>query len=83
MLKVEMVSYGDLTEEEQEHQPNNGNGKEYATYIKLIHDGDTLMILSDAVEPEDATFGRDFFDVVTAIELAYTTGKVDGRGERV
>ncbi|CAG9620849.1 hypothetical protein [Sutcliffiella rhizosphaerae] len=79
MLKVNLVSFEDLSEEEKESQPNNGCGKEYANYIK-INDGEkTLMILSDAVEPEDATFSRDFSDVVEAIEEAYKIGYRDGK----
>jgi hypothetical protein len=78
MLKVEKVNYEDLTEEEQEIQPNNGSGKEYAKYIKLTHNSRTITILSDAVEPEDATFNRDFADVPIAIQKAYEIGFEDG-----
>jgi len=83
MLTVEMVEFEDLTEEEQELQPNNGNGKECANYIKMTKDGETIMILSDAVEREDATFSRDFSNVIDAIELAYEIGMVDGRDESI
>lgn len=79
MLKVNRVYFEDLTEEEQEIQPDNGSGKEYANYIKITDGTETIMILSDAVEPEDATFSRDFSDVVDAIEKAYKIGLRDGK----
>lgn len=79
MLKVELVSFHDLTGEEKKVQPNNGCGKEYANYIKLVDRGNTAMILSDAFEPEDGTFTRDLRDVIDAIEYAYTTGVKDGK----
>lgn len=78
MLKVELVNYEDLSENEQAYQPDNGNGKEYANYIKMTSDGELITILSDAVEPEDATFTRDFSEVLDAIKKAYEIGKVDG-----
>lgn len=78
MLKVELVSYEDLTEDEQQNQPNNGQGREYANYIKMTEDDEVIMILSDAVEPEDTTFTRDFSGVLGAIKRAYEIGKVDG-----
>ena len=37
---------------------NNGSGAEYASYL-LIEDGDYRACYSDAMEPEDCTFGRD------------------------
>lgn len=79
MLGVYLVSFDDLKEEEKEVQPNNGSGKEDANYIKIRHDSSTIMILSDAVEPEDATFRRDFKDVVTAINKVYEAGLNDGK----
>jgi hypothetical protein len=79
MLKVELVDFDDLSKEEQEIQPNNGNGKEYASYIRLTHGGKTVMILSDAAEPEDLTFYRDLSGVLSAIERAYKLGIQDGK----
>lgn len=78
MLNVDIVRFEDLTEDEKEMQPDNGCGKEYANYIKLTNESKTVMILSDAVEPEDATFSRDFSEVLEAIKIAYNTGLSDG-----
>ena len=79
MLKIELVKFDDLTDKEKEEQPNNGWGKATANYIKLSNAGRTLMIISDAAEPEDATFTRDFRNVVNAIQLAYKCGISDGK----
>lgn len=79
MLKIDLVSFEDLTNEEQENQPNNGWGKEYASYIKIADGMDTIMILSDSAEPEDATFSRDFSVVIDAIKEAYKIGLRDGK----
>ncbi|MDH5161483.1 hypothetical protein [Heyndrickxia oleronia] len=79
MLKVNLVSFDDLTEEEQQLQPNNGWGKEYANYIRITDGAETVMILSDAFEPEDGTFTRDLCYVVDAINEAYKIGLRDGK----
>lgn len=79
MLKIDIVNFDDLTKEEQKIQPNNGSGKKYANYIRILDGEKTLMILSDAVEPEDATFRRDFLPVMTAIKQAYKIGLRDGK----
>lgn len=79
MLKVKSLSFEDLSEEEQKSQPDNGSGREYATYIKITDGVETVMILSDSAEPEDATYGRDFSDVIGAIEEAYKIGLRDGK----
>jgi hypothetical protein len=79
MLKVNLVNFDDLTDEEQKFQPNNGWGKEVANYIKLVDGTETIMILSDAFEPEDGTFRRDLSDVVDAIKEAYKIGLRDGK----
>ena len=58
MRTVKLVDFDALSEEEKEFQPNNGAGKEYASYI-VIEDEKGKRIYSDAMEPEDATFSRD------------------------
>lgn len=79
MLKVELTDFEGLTDEEKEEQPDNGVGKENANYIKITDQGKTIMILSDAAEPEDATYRRDFRNVIDAIEKAYKIGIRDGK----
>lgn len=77
MLEILHIGYDDLTEEEKEDQPDNGGGKEYAGYIRVIHDFKTVAIHSDAMEPEDVTFGRDLAWVIEAMKDAYTLGHID------
>jgi len=72
-----MCDYDDLNKEQQNSQPNNGSGKEYASYIVIKHNGEILQIKSDAVEPEDASFCRDFSWIVDALEQAYKLGLSD------
>jgi len=75
MYKVDSgLFFDELTEEEQKCVPNNGNGKEVATYI-LITDTNGSRVYSDAMEPEDATFCRDLSWIEVELELAYKTGK--------
>lgn len=77
MLEIERVYFGDLTAEQQEDQPDNGHGKEDASYIKMTHRGEVIAVYSDAMEPEDCSFGRDLGWIVGAIDRAYALGKVD------
>ena len=58
MKKAKLVSFEDLTEDEKLGQPNNGSGKEYASYI-VVEDEKGRRVYSDAMEPEDASFGRN------------------------
>jgi hypothetical protein len=58
-LKITSCYFDDLPEwVDKSMLPNNGSGKEYATYL-VIEDGDYRSVRSDAMEPEDARFGRD------------------------
>ena len=79
MLKAKIIYFEDLSKAEQEFQPDNGSGKYDASYIKITDADKTVMILSDAVEPEDATFIRDFNCVVDAINVAYKIGIRNGQ----
>lgn len=73
--KVSIIDFNDLTEDEKEIQPNNGRGKDYAQYLKIEHNGRTIAIESDAMEPEDVTFSRDLYWIKSALEKAYELGK--------
>jgi hypothetical protein len=76
-FKVEVHSFDRLTTAEAEAASDNGCGKEYATYIRVTHNGETLFLESDACEPEDKTFGRDLNWIVSALLLAYKLGRRD------
>ena len=77
MLKVTSPGFKELTTDEQNSVPNNGSGKEYANYLRVEHDGITILLESDAMEPEDATFSRDLSWAWSIIERAYGLGKAD------
>ena len=66
MKTVKLLQYEDLTKEEQEDQPENGSGKEYASYI-VVEENGKKRIYSDAMEPEDTTFGRDLNWIIAEI----------------
>lgn len=80
MFKIELVDYEDLTEDQREIVPNNGCGKEMANYLKMTCGNDSIII-SDAVEPEDATFRRDFNEVINMVEQAYEFGRSVKEGD--
>lgn len=74
-MEVTTPQYEDLTSDEKEEASNNGSGKEYAGYIRVTHNGQTILLESDAMEPEDARFGRDLSWITTIIKKAYEIGK--------
>lgn len=74
-LKIEIIAFEDLTDLEKQHQPNNGSGgREYANYIRVSHRGETIMLQSDAMEPEDCRFTRDLSWIPAALEKCYEIG---------
>jgi len=77
MLEITSPGYEDLTDEERSDVSDNGSGKEWAGYIKVTHNGKTILLESDAMEPEDASFGRDLGWVYDIIMRAYELGKKD------
>ena len=76
-FEVTMPEFGELTESEREMVSNNGSGKEYASYIRVVYRGETIYLESDAMEPEDCRFTRDLGWIVGALRRAYELGKAD------
>jgi hypothetical protein len=76
-MKVEILNYTDLTPAETDSMSNNGSGKEYASYLKVTHDGQTILLENDAMEPEDARFDRGLKWIKDIIEKAYNIGLSD------
>jgi len=74
MLTVKNESFDDLADSEKNEVPNNGSGKEYAGYLRVILDGASVALYSDAMELEDARFCRDLKWIKGAIEAAYNAG---------
>ncbi len=61
--------------------PDNGCGKEYASYLVIKHNDTVLTIKSDAMEREDATFYRDLAWIKQELETAYKLGYEDAEKE--
>ncbi len=77
MFKIESgLDYEDLTEEEQREAPNNGPGKDMASYIRIT-DNQGSRVYSDAMEPEDSSFHRDLSWIASELKHAYIVGKSD------
>lgn len=74
--KVIGQAYEELSDAEKLGVSNNGSGKEDAFYIRVTYKGKTIRLESDAMEPEDATFGRDLGWIKEALEEAYELGKL-------
>jgi hypothetical protein len=74
-MKITLESFEDLTDEEKNNVPNNGSGKEYANYIRVEHNGETLFLESDAMEREDAVFLRDLSWIIDALNKCYEIGR--------
>ena len=74
MMIVKLEAFKDLTNVEKEEAPNNGSGKEYASYLRVMLNEKTVALYSDAMEGEDAVFFRDLDWIKPAIEKAYEAG---------
>lgn len=84
MLKTKVVKFDDLTPSQQSCQPDNGCGKECASYLVMTYGMNVIRIESDAMCPEDVRFYRDLSWVEDAINQAYKLGVGDGmRVERM
>ena len=81
MVEVELLSYEELTEREKENVSHNGSGPAYAGYIHVTYNGKTILLESDAMEWEDATFSRDLSWISGIIEQAYLLGLKDAGKE--
>ena len=82
MLQVFHCDYDDLSEEEKRQVPDNGHGKEYASYVRVRHDGKTIYLHSDAMEPEDACFSRDLNWIYDALRKCYELGRQDAQRKK-
>ena len=76
-MKVQLLNYDELTKDQKDDQPNNGQGKENATYL-MASNGLLLVALeSDAMEPEDCTFRRDLKWIPDLLKKCYDLGRSD------
>ena len=79
VFAVVLQDYEALTAAERAGVSHNGHGPEYASYLRVTHEGQTIYLESDAMEPEDASFTRDLKWIKDALLKAYALGVEDGR----
>ena len=82
MLEIKNLDFKDLSNEEKKTVPNNGMSKEYASYIKVIHNNEVICLKSDAMEKEDAVFYRDLSWIVHMLKECYDLGRLDETNSR-
>lgn len=81
IFSVVIENYQSLSKNEKDNVSNNGSGAEYASYLRVIHNGKTILLESDAMEKEDAIFTRDLSWVKDIIFKSYQIGLQEGRDE--
>ncbi len=75
-MKVEIVKYDALTDEERMNIPNNERGIiKFASYLRVTHLNETIALESDAMEPEDCTFFRDLSWIKPLLEKCHALGQ--------
>jgi hypothetical protein len=79
MFEVKMLSYDELTKEEQEDQYHDPYDS--VNYIRVKHEGKVILLESDQMEPEDTKFYRDLSWIPGIIEKAYKLGRLDWMAE--
>ncbi len=77
MLEIQSPSYEDLIDDEKFAVPSNGCGKESANYLKVLHNGEVILLESDAMEPEDCVLHRDLSWIAPALQKMYELGLSD------
>jgi hypothetical protein len=75
MLKITVENFDDLTDAEKEERRHDGYRKEYAEYLRITQNKETILLKSDAMEPEDAKFCRDLKWVEIWLKACYEIGK--------
>lgn len=77
MLEILVEKFDDLTLNEQENIVSKGYGKEVATYLRVLHNGEIICLEGSAIDAEDVCFNRDLSWVSTVVQAAYEAGKWD------
>jgi hypothetical protein len=72
MLKIEIQGFKDLSDAERDEWSD-----EYANYLRVTHEGKTVLLTSDSMEPEDVRFTRDLKWIPRALQQVYDLGKAD------
>ena len=75
-LSIEVLSAEDLSEEMKDAFDVKYDDR--SNYMIVEHDSTPIMVVSDYMEPEDATFFRDLKWVAELLIEVYELGKKDG-----
>lgn len=75
MLKISIEQFDDLSNDEKECASDNGVGKECASYLRICNNGQTILLESSAIAPEDVSFYRDLSWVAKWMMKMYEIGK--------
>lgn len=78
-MKIQKLNYEDLTLLEADLAPDNGSGKDMSNYLRITYEDGNSVTVSDAMEPEDATFSRDLSWIKDALLMAYEQGIKDSQ----
>ena len=80
MIEIDTLNYRDLNEEEKAEYPSYGDDLDF--YIRIKHDGQIILLESDCMDPEDATFRRDLDWIHGALQKCYELGYADAMKEK-
>jgi len=78
-FNVTLEEFDDLSNEEKQCVSDEGYGKDCANYIRINHNGKTILLESDAIELKNKTFHRDLSWITKWLKKAYELGKEDAR----
>lgn len=81
-FNVTLEGFEDLSDEEKEYMSDEGYGKDCANYIRIKHNGKTILLESDAIELKNKTFHRDLSWITKWLKKSYELGKEDARRNR-
>jgi hypothetical protein len=79
MFNVTLEEFEDLSDEEKQCVSDEGYGKDCANYIRINHNGKTILLESDAIELKNKTFHRDLSWITKWLKKSYELGKEDAR----
>lgn len=76
ILEIRVENFSQLSRKEQDNTSNNGSGKEYANYLRVKFNDQTIALKSDAMEPEDVKFSRDLSWIPELLRQVYNLGRL-------
>jgi len=80
-MKTQLLTFNDISQSEKDNAPNNGSGKEFSGYLHVSHNGETIALHSDAMEPEDCRFYRDLSWIEPLLHKVFNLGRQEALEE--